>query len=87
MNPANSDLSQMIRCPVTKSDLVPAEDELTQKLNQLIATGELVNRIGQKVDVPIEAGFVNEDQSLLLPQRGRIVILISDQAIPLDQVD
>ena len=85
MKPSNSEILQMIRCPVTKSDLAVAGDEVIKRLNQLIEAGDLVNRIGQKVETGFEGGFINEDESLFLPQRGGIVILISDQAIPLDQ--
>lgn len=92
MNPSTpqltqlTQLTQMIRCPVTKSELAAADDSLIEQLNKIIEAGELVNQIGQKVNVTIESGFVNKDESLLLPQRGGIVILISDQAIPLDQI-
>ncbi len=81
----SSSLIQMIRCPVTKSDLTVASQQLMSRLNERIASRELLNQLGQVVEVPIESGFVNQDESLLLPVRGGIVILIADQAIPLDK--
>jgi uncharacterized protein YbaR (Trm112 family) len=76
----------MIRCPVTKSDLSSASESMVAKVNELIKNRTLVNQVGQTVESEIESGFVNEDQSLLLPVRGGIVILISDQAIPMNQL-
>ena len=80
------DLVTMIRCPVTKSRLSAASTRLIEQLNQQIEAGTLVNRIGQSVDTKLDGGFINEDQSLLLPVRGGIVILIADQAIGLNGV-
>lgn len=81
----SSDLVQLIRCPVTKSDLSVASEQIIVELNKQIENRKLLNQLGQVVEVPIESGFVNHDQSLLLPVRGGIVILIADQAIPLGQ--
>ena len=80
------DLASMIRCPVTKSDLTIAETGLIESINQWIEENRLFNHVGQIVDSKIESGYINEDASLLLPIRGGIVILISDQAIPLGQL-
>ena len=77
--------TQLIRCPHTKSALTQAEDSLISELNAKISSGNLVNQIGQAVSEKLESGFVNEDQSLILPVRGGIIILIADQAIPLKQ--
>ena len=55
-------------------------------MNQQIEAGSLVNRIGQTVNEKLDGGFVNEGQTLLLPVRDGIVILIADQAIGLSEV-
>ena len=78
------DLITMIRCPITKSPLTEAATTLVEHLNQQIKEGTLVNRIGQTVDQKLDGGFINSDQSFLLPVRGGIVILITDQAIGLE---
>ncbi len=80
------DLISMIRCPITKSPLSAASRTLIEQLNRQIESGTLVNRIGQTVEIKLDGGFINEDQSLLLPVRGGIVILVSDQAIGLSGV-
>ena len=77
-------LLELIRCPVTHSPLTEADPGLIDSLNQEIANRNLVNQIGQTVDQEIDAGLVNADGSLLLPIYNGIVVLISDQAIPID---
>ena len=78
------DLITMIRCPITKSPVTEAATTLIEHLNQQIEAETLVNRIGQTVDQKLDGGFINRDQTFLLPVRGGIVILIADQAIGLD---
>ncbi len=82
-HPINPILLNMIRCPVTHSDLEFVDQETLVKLNEQISRGELVNRLGQTVEGKLESGLVNADASLLLPIRGGIVVLIADQAIAL----
>jgi len=76
-------LIEMIRCPLTKSRLHPATNEIVDQLNSRIEIGEVQNQIGQTVHEKIDDGFVNENSTLLLPVRGGIIILVTDQAIPL----
>ena len=83
----DAELIQMIRCPVTQSRLVLASETVVAELNERIRTGAVVNRDGQPINEILEGGFLNQDQSLLLPVRGGIVILTDDQAIPLDSVE
>ena len=86
-SPTDVEFSKIIRCPVTKSPLETADPALITSLNQQILEKKLVNRIGQTVATPLEGGYINESQTLLLPIRGGIVILIEDQAIDLPQAD
>ena len=79
----DAELIHLIRCPVTKSDLTLAPDSMIEELNRRIESGKVVNRVGQTISEKLDGGFVNADQSLLLPVRGGIVILIADQAIPM----
>ena len=83
----DEELIAMIRCPLTKSPLRLATDEMVEQLNAQIDKGSLLNQVGQTVTAKIDSGFVNEDSTLLLPVRGGIVILITDQAIPLTTSD
>ncbi len=82
---ADTEFSKIIRCPVTKSSLKTADSALITSLNQQIFEKKLANRIGQTIAVPLEGGYINESQSLLLPIRGGIVILVEDEAIDLTE--
>ena len=77
------DLIAILRCPVSKSPLSVAPTSLIDQLNLQIEAGTLVNCVGQTVGSKLDGGLVNQDQSLLLPIRGGIVILVTDQAIGL----
>ncbi len=81
--PVTAELLALIRCPITLSDLSVADSGLLLEINQRIEQREAVNRLGQIIDSPIDAGLVNADRSWLLPVRGKIVVLVADQAIPL----
>lgn len=81
------EFSKIIRCPVTKSTLKTADPSLIQSLNEQIFKKNLVNRIGQTIATTLEGGYINENQTLLLPIRGGIVILIEDQAIDLAETN
>lgn len=76
-------LIAVIRCPVTKSRLQEASASLIDRLNLEIEAGNVVNRIGQTIESRLDSGFVNADQSLLLPVRGGIITLIADESIVL----
>jgi uncharacterized protein YbaR (Trm112 family) len=82
MNPElDSKLLQTLRCPVTKSKLTPATPSVIENLNRKIQNGEIANRAGESVAAQLEDGFINEDQTLIFPVRGGIIILTADQAI------
>jgi uncharacterized protein YbaR (Trm112 family) len=83
---SHSSLLELVRCPVTQSDLTVAEPELLERVNELITNRQLANRIGQTITVGVESGLVSADRSWLVPIRGGIVVLIADQAIPLERL-
>lgn len=76
-----------MRCPVTQSKLTTADDNLIQQVNGLIESSQLTDRLGQSVPGPIEAAFINADQSLLIPVRGGIVVMLEDRLIPMSQLN
>lgn len=81
----DEELLQIIACPETKQDLVLAEPELVEKINDLIKKGELQNRAGQKVENIIDGGLIQkDDRKYLYPVRDDIPILLIDESISLD---
>lgn len=76
-----------MRCPVTQTELSEAPAELVERANRLIESSELTDRLGQSVPGPIDAAFINADQSLLIPVRGGIVVMLENRLIPLGQLN
>ena len=83
--PMNSDVFQLIRCPVTQSDLVAATAEQLEALNRRIESGDAFYRLGRAITEPLENALLNIDQSHAMPVRGGIITLIADEAIVLEQ--
>ena len=85
-NPVDDSVLPLLRCPVTRSSLVVADQELVTQANQLIADAQLTDRLGQLIPGVLDAGLVNEDGSLLIPVRGGIVVMLEDRLIPMSQL-
>jgi uncharacterized protein YbaR (Trm112 family) len=84
----DKELLDIIVCPETKQDLVIAEPELVEKINQLIEKGEVMNRSKQKVSEMIDGGLIQkEDRKYLYPIRNHIPILLIDESIPLEALN
>lgn len=80
----SKDLLEILACPETKAPLHQADPQLLERLNELIATGDLLNRDGDVVVDPLEEGLVREDGALLYPVREGIPIMLIGEAIPLE---
>ena len=81
------ELLEILVCPETRTRLAAADAALVDRINAAIAAGRLVNRAGQTVERPIQAGLVREDGRLLYPVIDDIPSLLVDRAIPLDQLN
>ena len=77
------ELLKIMCCPETHQPIAFAELALTEKLNQLIAAGQLKNRAGQLIRDKIDSVLVREDKKFVYPLRENIPIMLIDEAIPL----
>ncbi len=77
------ELLKIMCCPETHQPIALAESSLIEKLNQLIAAGQLKNRANEPVKEKIDGGLVRQDRKFLYPIRGDIPIMLIDEAIPL----
>lgn len=75
------ELLELIACPETHQALREAAPELLTRLNSRIAKGELVNRAGTVLQVPLSEGLVREDGRVLYPVLDGIPMLILEEAI------
>jgi uncharacterized protein YbaR (Trm112 family) len=78
---------ESLRCPVTGSRLALADAALVGRINELIAANKLQTRISDRVIVPITAGLVNADRTLMYRIDRGILSLLASDAIEIDEVE
>jgi uncharacterized protein YbaR (Trm112 family) len=77
------ELLKILCCPETHQPLHEADTTLLEQVNRAIAAGGLTNRSGQPVNDRIDGALVREDRRFLYPIRGKIPILLIDEALPI----
>jgi uncharacterized protein YbaR (Trm112 family) len=81
----NKGLLTILVCPIDRSPLRTADDQLIARLNRAIVAGRVKNRAGRPVEQPLAGGLVRADNTLLYPILDDIPVLLADEAIPLVQ--
>ncbi|MCC7265403.1 MAG: Trm112 family protein [Candidatus Latescibacteria bacterium] len=79
----DKELLEILACPENKTPVHLAEQALIDRINSRIQQGQLTNRVGRKVEKPIDGGLVREDGAYLYPIEDEIPIMLIDEAIPL----
>jgi uncharacterized protein YbaR (Trm112 family) len=79
-------LLKSLVCPQDHTPLTMADGRLTAKLNRAISERRLHNLAGQSITQPVDGALVRKDKKLLYPIIDGIPVMLSDQAIPLDQI-
>jgi uncharacterized protein YbaR (Trm112 family) len=80
----NPELLKILVCPETREPVAEADATLIHTLNQKITAGQLRNRAGQPVKEALDGGLVREDGRVLYPIRGKIPVMLIDEAIALE---
>ena len=83
----SKDLIDILVCPESHQPLRLADDNLIRRINDAVDAAELRNSGGSKVEQPLDGGLVREDNKLVYPIVDEIPVLLTDEAIPLDQLD
>ena len=83
----SKELIDILVCPESQQPLRLADEELIGRVNQAITATELKNSGGGKVKQSLDGGLIREDGKLLYPIIDEIPVLLTDEAIPLDQLD
>jgi uncharacterized protein YbaR (Trm112 family) len=78
--------SPLLVCPLDRTPLTPAGEQLLARVNRAIAAGRVKNRAGRPVERPIDGGLLRADQTLLYPVLDGIPLLLADEAIPLARI-
>ena len=77
------ELLKILRCPETHQPLSLLNSAQLAELNQRISTGKLKSRNGNVVADKIDGGLMREDGKFVYPLRGKLPILLIDEAIAL----
>jgi uncharacterized protein len=77
-------LLAILRCPEDHSQLLPADEATVADINSAIRAGRIRNRAGQRLETPIDGGLVRAAGDLLYPIADQIPVMLSDEAIPLE---
>ena len=80
-------LVQHLRCLESGSQLSLLGDDELQELNNAIESGNIFNRLGQRVERKLDEGLVNAEQSIVYAVFNQIPQLILDESISLDQLN
>jgi uncharacterized protein YbaR (Trm112 family) len=82
----DSQLLEMLRCPVSHQPLDEAEPALVDRVNRAIQAGSVQNQIGRSVREPLDGGLVRQDGKVLYPLRDGIPIMLADEGIALESI-
>ncbi len=81
----DQELLEILCCPKTKVPVELLSDDKRNTLNERIKKGDVKTVEGKKVDTPLEAGLITEDQQTIYRIDDDIPIMLIDEGIPADQ--
>lgn len=82
----DTELLSILVCPENKTPVAVVEQEVVDRINAAIASGELKNRGGEVVESGIDSGLLREDGAYLYIIREDIPVMLIDEAIPMEQL-
>jgi len=81
----DKELLEIICCPDTHQDLSIVSTDQLSILNNFQKKGELTNREGSIVEYSLSGGLIREDGEVIYPIREGIPVLLSEEAIILNE--
>lgn len=79
--PVSKDLLDILCCPETKEPVKLVPDDEVQRINDLIAKGEIKRRSGETETQAIDGGLLRQDGKYLYPIRDDIPVMLIDEAL------
>ncbi len=79
------ELLEIICCPDTHQDLSIVSTNQLSVLNSFQKKGDLTNREGNVVEYSLSGGLIREDGEVIYPVREGIPVLLSEEAIILNE--
>ena len=80
-----SKLIDLLRCPLDGSRLQLLTKSEVLRINAAIESGNLRDRLDQRIGCPLDAGLLNRQASRVYPVRGGIPSLVADEAVELSE--
>ena len=80
-----SKLIDLLRCPIDGSRLQLLAKSEVLRINAAIESGNLRDRLDQRIGCPWDAGLLNLQASRVYPVRGGIPSLVADEAVELSE--
>lgn len=77
------ELLKILCCPETHQPLTEADAKTVADLNSRIAAGSLKSRAGKAVSAPLDGALIRQDRQVAYAVRGRIPMMLVEDAIPL----
>ena len=78
---------KILRCPLSRSRVLLADDDLLAQVNSAISAGRVRNRGGSRVQNVLDGGLVDEARTVLYAVHGGVPSMLVDEAIVLTQLD
>lgn len=80
-----SKLIDMLRCPIDGSRLQLLGNDAVLRINLALESGNLRDRLDQRISCPLDAGLLNRQANRVYPIRGGIPSLVAGEAVELSE--
>ena len=84
--PINSQLLDILVCPVTKLPVSMVNQEMLKRLNDKISNGEVVSKDGNAVTDTLDEALVTSNKTTIYRIQDSIPIMLEDQGIDASQL-
>lgn len=80
-------LLEILCCPTTKVPVRMLEETALKQLNEAIASGDVLNVDGKRVEQALAAALITGDGKLIYPIVDDIPVMLAEEAIATLQLD